>query len=639
MQIQAFCLPVTLDAQPNFNSKSDIITDSFFGQPDIMLVHAKNKGMIMNLRSEMTYGHNVRTVYGFNPKTLPLLFHASFMDILDKLGEICKVNSEVIYGPVPEIHFVGHVVGIELAKLQLNFVLDYLNEIPIGSFHVPLHVQYLIAGNNSINIETIMKKTNTTIYLQPSLSHTFGPFTHPYEYGTIHVTGEREKIEMAKTQIQKLISEKSPKFYETQISVDPIKIDWLLLNKRKELDEIMVANGSYIFFPDLCSQDETVKIMAEDKVSADCTICLLNQQVCNIHEVEISFKDDSLDEGIALSSHKAPSFDKMYDILSQVSAATQAELTYNSDDEKLHILGTPEQVRDAACKLCEFDRLEDGISRVVFSLEFLKEKKDFIIGKGKGKVKNIKARCDVSMRFQAYNNLNSVLRIDSHCMAKAINGYIMVLQELPAEISFYIPESQHRRIIGTGGKNIQRIMREYCVYVKFLSSNKKKSPDDQKHYDNVFVRTPTKNSANLWKLKNVLLASSTKEKAVVLKDMKNTGCDNFELIGVELNDADLEGCLMDTKFFNQMKKKIENTGEVIINQYIRHPHGLKDNVQFIRCFEEKRKVLIYALQCKEIHTGDNKKVKEIIKESFKSAGLTFTKLEMKDRNMLSFLDF
>lgn len=48
------------------------------------------------------------------------------MDILDKLGEICKVNSEVIYGPVPEIHFVGHVVGIELAKLQLNFVLDYL---------------------------------------------------------------------------------------------------------------------------------------------------------------------------------------------------------------------------------------------------------------------------------------------------------------------------------------------------------------------------------------------------------------------------------------------------------------------------------------------------------------------------------
>lgn len=60
MRIQAFCLPVTLDAQPNFNSKSDIITDSFFGQPDIMLVHAKNKGMIMNLRSEMTYGHNVR---------------------------------------------------------------------------------------------------------------------------------------------------------------------------------------------------------------------------------------------------------------------------------------------------------------------------------------------------------------------------------------------------------------------------------------------------------------------------------------------------------------------------------------------------------------------------------------------------
>lgn len=43
----------------------------------------------------------------------------------------------------------------------------------------------------------------------------------------------------------------------------------------------------------------------------------------------------------------------------------------------------------------------------------------------------------------------------------------MLQEELPAEISFHVPEAYHKRIIGVGGKNIQRIMKKYGVYVKF----------------------------------------------------------------------------------------------------------------------------------------------------------------------------
>lgn len=38
--------------------------------------------------------------------------------------------------------------------------------------------------------------------------------------------------------------------------------------------------------------------------------------------------------------------------------------------------------------------------------------------------------------------------------------------ELPAELSFYVPESLHKKIIGVRGANIQDIMKKYGVRVK-----------------------------------------------------------------------------------------------------------------------------------------------------------------------------
>lgn len=42
--------------------------------------------------------------------------------------------------------------------------------------------------------------------------------------------------------------------------------------------------------------------------------------------------------------------------------------------------------------------------------------------------------------------------------------------EMPAETSFYLPESHHRRIIGRNGKNIQEIMYANKVAVRFSSA-------------------------------------------------------------------------------------------------------------------------------------------------------------------------
>lgn len=45
----------------------------------------------------------------------------------------------------------------------------------------------------------------------------------------------------------------------------------------------------------------------------------------------------------------------------------------------------------------------------------------------------------------------------------------LLLLEFPSSLTFFLPEKYHKRIIGFGGKNIQRIMKKHGVYIKFFS--------------------------------------------------------------------------------------------------------------------------------------------------------------------------
>lgn len=80
------------------------------------------------------------------------------------------------------------------------------------------------------------------------------------------------------------------------------------------------------------------------------------------------------------------------------------------------------------------------------------------------------------------------------------NGLDLVEQEMPASISFHVPDQYHKRIIGIGGQHIQRIMKKYSVFVKFSNAmdrgNMGKEEDDIK-VDNVICRTPARNAQSL----------------------------------------------------------------------------------------------------------------------------------------------
>ena len=69
--------------------------------------------------------------------------------------------------------------------------------------------------------------------------------------------------------------------------------------------------------------------------------------------------------------------------------------------------------------------------------------------------------------FREYNFDIDVIAPNYDAMKQ---GLSLVEQEMPASISFHVPDQYHKRIIGIGGQHIQRIMKKHSVFVKFSNA-------------------------------------------------------------------------------------------------------------------------------------------------------------------------
>lgn len=113
--------------------------------------------------------------------------------------------------------------------------------------------------------------------------------------------------------------------------------------------------------------------------------------------------------------------------------------------------------------------------------------------------------CGVKIKFETFSDYNFLLDISGNNVG-SLQGLSMLLEELPAELSFHLPEAYHKRIIGVGGRNIQRIMKAYGVYVKFSNAEEFAAIGGYaENEDNVLARTPAKNHVNLEIMKQAVV--------------------------------------------------------------------------------------------------------------------------------------
>jgi len=149
--------------------------------------------------------------------------------------------------------------------------------------------------------------------------------------------------------------------------------------------------------------------------------------------------------------------------------------------------------------------LQNFQHEIRFQLELANEHREFISGKKNGKINKIMQTTNVKIKFETFNEFNFLIDLAGQDRM-AIQGLTLLQEELPAEISFHVPESYHKRIIGVGGKSIQRIMKRFGVYVKFSNAEEFAALGGYlDNEDNVVARTPAKNAINLENLKQAVM--------------------------------------------------------------------------------------------------------------------------------------
>jgi hypothetical protein len=131
------------------------------------------------------------------------------------------------------------------------------------------------------------------------------------------------------------------------------------------------------------------------------------------------------------------------------------------------------------------------------------EHETFVLGKRNGKLNKVIRVTATSINFDPLNSQNFIINVHGPGL-KVLEALELLQDELPAEISFHIPESYHRRIIGKGGASIQDVMRRHSAFVQLNSSEAwARVGGFKRNEDNVVCITPQKNGTALPRLRQV----------------------------------------------------------------------------------------------------------------------------------------
>ncbi|KAF9958460.1 hypothetical protein BGZ72_000301 [Mortierella alpina] len=404
---------------------------------------------------------------------------------------------------VVELQVTGSWENAEAARVLLLVAIDTLQPGVVSErLQVELKYQNMIGGRKRQDLQDLMARTGTSIYLTSPFVQTANKSGCPVDprYNDIYITGEPKQVAVAKEALTRAYNraQASSISCTREVDIATRKLDWMLQHHREKLRSIMLDNASFIAFPPLGGTHPSIFVYGESNVNVERTIRTVMQLSCHFQCGSITRRDS------ALSMHMPHAVPSIINICKVISQASGAEVEYRNNG--FLMFGNEIQTRTAMQFLMEIDLVKTLPFEFKFTVELANEHREFISGKKNGKINRIMKATGARIKFDQCNGYNFYVDLGSTIAAKTMEALALLQEELPAEISFYVPETYHKRIIGVGGKNIQRIMKKYGVYVKFSNSEEFAILggyfDNQ---DNVVARTPSKNAVNLENLKQAVM--------------------------------------------------------------------------------------------------------------------------------------
>lgn len=140
------------------------------------------------------------------------------------------------------------------------------------------------------------------------------------------------------------------------------------------------------------------------------------------------------------------------------------------------------------------------------------DSRDLLCGKKDGKINRIQREnnCRITVRDGEQDKKYFWIFLEPSGIGKALLAEALrdMKRELPAELCFHLDDQYHKSLIGVGGSNIQRVMKQHGVYVRFLGSGEAAHVlgGDEREWPgaplaNVLIRTPQRNHAALMAMK------------------------------------------------------------------------------------------------------------------------------------------
>ncbi|CAZ82193.1 unnamed protein product [Tuber melanosporum] len=388
-----------------------------------------------------------------------------------------------------KISIFGDYESVEHAKTRVLIMIDDLLGQEVIPTFMELSVQSMICGRGRKNVKLIESATRTAIYFPPPFPQVYGyspPGGTRRDPDQIFITGSsREDIAKAERMLLNLTL--GMRIFVKDVSITLTKIDYILLQRLDDVKKIMDANGTFVQLPVLGSPASLIRVQGSETLHLERTIKAI-MVICG------QFYNASwwvMDSPIARLLPKALEVQKL---LIDVAAFTGVSIAFNK--QVFEFSGSDENVKAAMHML----------SDVPFN----------------GKINKIMSQSNIQIIFDTFNEYNFFIDVCGGKFDTTMLGLKLVEQELPAAVSFHVPDSYHKRIIGIGGQHIQRIMKKYSVFVKFSNAMERgasgRSESDGTKVDNVICRTPARNAANLELVKSEIMGMVQRADADIVQE-------------------------------------------------------------------------------------------------------------------------
>ncbi|RMZ86965.1 hypothetical protein DV736_g5806, partial [Chaetothyriales sp. CBS 134916] len=395
------------------------------------------------------------------------------------------------------INIFGDMESVEHAKTRALMMIDQILKHKIDVIKLDITVHTLVSGRTGKSIKLIESATKTAIYFPPPFPKVFGyvpPNATRRAPDEVFITGEtQERINQAKQKLKELVM--GIKLYAKDAVVSASKIDAILLDRLDKVRKIMEVNGSYVMFPALGTQRGLVRVQGTDVLHVERTVKEIMALAGQFYSASWWLMMPDPTQGPAI---RAPSMDDIRVMLGDICANSSADLSF--DKFTFNINGSDDAVKAAMMVIHQIPWVKTTPYQMRVKIELANEHKEFVSGKKNGKINKIMGQSNVQIIFDGFNEYNFYIDVVGSQYEATKNGLDLVEQEMPASISFHVPDQYHKRIIGIGGQHIQRIMKKYSVFVKFSNAMDRgglgKDDDDVK-IDNVICRTPARNAQSL----------------------------------------------------------------------------------------------------------------------------------------------